>query len=496
MSNPSRFDKAELLSATGGYFFRHDCLRPCGYNIMQCEVRLKEDRSPLLPGTKCVLLLGKDAFTLWTGNTDNTLGEVRGSPYLLNNIPHIPSYLPQDCVDVKNYEAEFNEFLQKDYEEDEGKAKGILAEKRRHGKTARSNWRFWLKKDLEKAINIIHNDGVIPSRSFEPNYIIYPQAEEIIDRLLNLKDESLYLDIETDSNLQVTCCGLGFPNGDIYVVPLVTYNYSLAYDSLHKIIRALVIALRNNEVVSHNGYAFDWPVLQYKYKLPLGTRFYDTLLAQHRCYPEVEKSLGHCTSLWTHEPFHKDEACFNFQTAEQHRKLMVYCGKDVYTMMLIRKAIDNFARRIPGLESSIKQVNSSIKAYLIMTMTGIHFKEELRQSIVDENDRLATQYLRIINKLIGERFLREISGKSKKGMPGSNIQCVKYFHDLLHYPVIFRSQKTGKPSLGKRALYKLRLKHENPVIDFCLLYREVVKETGSLLFLPWKTKQIERTNNA
>ena len=59
---------------------------------------------------------------------------------------------------------------------------------------------------------------------------------------------------------------------------------------------------------------------------------------------------------------------------------------------------------------------------------------------------------------------------------------------MLGYPVVFKSKKTQLPSLGKKAMYKLRLKHDNPVIDFVLAYREVAKESGSLKFNPWKTQ--------
>lgn len=74
-------------------------------------------------------------------------------------------------------------------------------------------------------------------------------------------------------------------------------------------------------------------------------------------------------------------------------------------------------------------------------------------------------------------------------MPGSNKQCCTYFHDMLGYPVISRGKETKKgtrnASLAKQNMYKLRLRFDNPVIDFCLAYRELAKESGSLKFNPW-----------
>jgi hypothetical protein len=47
------------------------------------------------------------------------------------------------------------------------------------------------------------------------------------------------------------------------------------------------------------------------------------------------------------------------------------------------------------------------------------------------------------------------------------------------------------PSLNEKALYKLKLKYpENILIDICIAYRRVKKETGSLGFEPWNMKDL------
>jgi hypothetical protein len=71
-------------------------------------------------------------------------------------------------------------------------------------------------------------------------------------------------------------------------------------------------------------------------------------------------------------------------------------------------------------------------------------------------------------------------------MPGSSTQCVRYFHDLMGYPVLQRSAITKKPKLDEKSLLKLAIKHpDNPIIDLVLLYRGIAKETGSLGFIEW-----------
>lgn len=492
MSNPSRNDTGQLLSGWPvEEHFKKECFSQQGVNIMGAEVRTREDKSPLLPGTKVLLLLGKEAADEWTeGKTkDNTLGEIRGSPYELvvqgKPVVAIPSYLPQDAVDKKDWESTHNKLLV-DHEDSSAEKEPEGGEKRRHGITSRSNWRFWLKADCAKAFRILKNDGKIPARPFEPKYRIWPEQDEIIDRLEKTKDEELFLDIETDGNLHITCAGLGFSDGIIFVLPFVDNMYRRSYSHLPIILKSLSKAIYNNCVVAHNGAAFDFFVLAHKYHMPIGWRVYDTMLAQHRCFPEIEKSLGHCTSLWTYEPFHKDESYFYFTTPEQLNQLMRYCGKDVYTMMLIKRAIDSYAKTIPGLTESIAQVNEAIRPYLTIEMQGMHFKDEIRKEIMEENDKLMTQYIRMSNILVGGNTIKELQRKNKTSLVASPQKCVHYFHDMLEYPIVGRSKKTGLPSLGKNNIYKLRLRVNNPVLDLVIKYRETSKESGSLKFTEWK----------
>lgn len=487
MSNPSRFDKASLLSANGGSFFSNECLRP-EINVMQCQVRVKEDRSPLLPNTKVVLLLGQDAFQLWTGNPkDNTLNEARGSVFRLpDGTPCIPSYLPQEAVDLKDYESQFNDNTEQVDHTEEG-SDGEESEKSRKAATRRPNWPFWLKADTKKAVRILQNGGEVPAPLYVPKYIIYPDIEQCITQLLEHKNKYLYIDIETDYERNITVLAFSFGVGHpIFVVPFLTHTYARAYSNLAGFLRALAISFRDNIVVAHNGSNFDYVVFATKYKLAV-RRCYDSMLAWHRCFPEVEKSLGHVTSYFTYEPFHKDESNFSYNTPEVCQQLWRYCGKDVYTMILIHKAIEDHAARTPGLAASIQQVNDSIPAYLTMSLQGIKYDEQIRAGIVLENDRLMMQYLRMIDILVGSQNLKAIRGKtSKSPMPGSNKQCCTYFHDMMGYPVVARSKKTKMPSLAKTAMYKLRLRQDNPVIDLCLRYRMVQHESGMLGFEPYK----------
>jgi hypothetical protein len=198
--------------------------------------------------------------------------------------------------------------------------------------------------------------------------------------------------------------------------------------------------------------------------------------------------LGHCLSLWTWEPYHKDEGIFTPHDFKQYRQLLEYNGKDVAGMRLVKWAIDSYAKGVPGLEKSILQGNRCVYPYLLCSLNGMSFNEMARQAKLYENDKLMTHYLGMIR-----RFTEHLKYDGTL-LPTSSPSCVKFFHSFLNYDVVARSRsiskKTGKPlntpSLNEKAFWKLKLKYpDNALIDICVRYRQVKKDSGMLKFTPW-----------
>lgn len=477
LSNPSRQDtQGTLLSGAAGVFFSQDCLSPIT-NRWRCDIRTADTLNEgLLPDTLGILLLGEVALHTWAeGYNDYTINEQRGNA--LSNrfgLPCLCSYLPQDAMDMLDHESRLNPLLQgrdtSESKEDEGEDA-----KFRHGKTRRHNYRFWLQRDTSK---ILYRMGS-PSKLRDYTIKIFPQADEILYKLTTIRDEDFYFDIETDSDRNITCFGFSFGSDTIaYSVPILRYDYSLAYGrTTYQIIRALALALCRNIAVIHNS-SFDLFILAWKYRLLFGKRIYDTMLAQHRCFPEAEKSLGHCLSAWPNiwEHYHKDEGVFEPHNVEQEQRLWTYNAKDVIAMRHIKGEQLAYAETVRGLKDSIEQSNSCIYSFLLNTLHGIRVNEKLRAEMLLENDKLMTQYLRATRLLVGPNV---------DLLPSSSKSCVRYFHDIMDYPIVGRSKLTTAPSLDETNLLKLKLKNpDNVVIDFCIKYRQTLKETGSLNFQP------------
>jgi hypothetical protein len=484
MSNPSRFDTVRLMSNSN--FIDQYCFQP-EFGIMNCDIRLMQDDSPFLDGTKCIMLLGDSAMQKYAPMTRlNTIHEMRGSIFMYKDIPCIPSYLSEDCTDRSNYEAEHNPLAEGyDDEENYNGEDEETGDVKAMSKTSRKNYGFWLFKDIAKAKHIIRFGLPIPKR---PNIKVYPDADEVIGVLQDTKNQYMDFDIETDYEDQNLLC-FAFTFGDcIYSVPVLDYQYHWAYPQLTKIIKALHCAIISNTVVAHNGHAFDFFVLAKKYRIGI-VKAWDTMMATHRCFPGVEKSLGHSISLWTFLNFHKDMDSEKYYTQDDMMKKLLYCAHDVHGMREVRLAIQKYAKTIPGLESSIETAMASIRLYLICTLQGIRYDPIRVQAKITENDKLMEQYIRLCRILIGPGGMKEVQSavRGKPGaFPGSRTQCAKYFHDILGYPVIFKSPKTGEPSLGKKTMFKLQIEHDNPVIAIVNAYRGVQKETGVLSFNPWR----------
>jgi hypothetical protein len=477
LSQPSRFDFDGLLSGTAGHYF-DECLRP-DTNIQSCDIRLADDKTPLFPGTKVLLLLGHKAHATYC-DLGTTLEENRGNPFFYRNIPCISTFTPQDAMDMKDYEGKFNTYITEDNdEEDSGLAE--IFESNGKGRTKRGNYRFWVREDTRKAVRILMNDGKLPKLyEQQPNYHICPPVEVVLNFLRNAQSDVLFFDKETDFiSLDMRCFAISKLSDpyNVYVVPWLDIFYKpyYGYANQCRIYRALFkcINAQDNTLVAHNGKEFDFFVLAYKLRIPIN-KAYDTLIAQQRIYPKIEKSLGHCITLATYEPYHKNEGNHGYYNIDQAQQLYLYCGKDVFTMYLVYLWQQALMAQDAGLKASIDLAQASIRPYLTSSLLGMHYSEDERKAKLLYNDRMMMHMIRIMRVLMGPGVADLISSK----------KAANYFHDMLGYPIVART-KTNAACLNEENLYKLALKVENPVIQFLVKYRQIKKESGTLKFNPW-----------
>lgn len=431
-----------------------ECLKDVTYSIYDVEttdVKI-HDR---------VICLGDKAARMYLGSDTNIFTH-RGTLSVINNKPAICTFNLDEAYSFKASELELDN-------RDDTFSKD-------RGKTSRKNHLFWIKSDTKKLLgSIVPPDNNINIRTC-------PDIDMLSKELSKLNNQRIYLDIETDIDTDTLDC-IGFSVNDsprVFVVPVYRWNGKLAYpqDRLYRFLAVLSSALLRNTVIIHNC-MFDLVWLSVHLRIPFGRRIYDTMVAHKRILPEIEKSLGHCISLYTYQPYHKDEHQMS-RSAESEARLWAYNAKDVYAMRLVHKGQLAYAANQPGMMESIEQANNSLYPYLLATLRGLHVDIGRLAEAKIRSDKRIKQIRRIILALIGD----------PKFNPDSPVQLVKYFHDKLCYKVMARSKQTSKPSLGGKALYQLALKYDNPLIPSILYYREIVKERGMMDFcnhqFPWE----------
>jgi len=456
----SRFDKYKLLSGFAGQAFEN-ILHPISREA--CDIRCVGESSSRLGGTKVNLILGDE--TLAHFNRDGSLNELRGSPFYCgvgDNVINLATYHPQDTFDRKDYDSE-SDVADKDSLESESAVKG-------HGKTRRRNWRWWLNADVQKVKSYL-KFGIVSSPTIPSS--LYPNLDQVIFALSSATDDVLYFDIEVDKFKNITCLGLMLESQQgVYVIPWKRYDNQLAYSHLAfaKFLQALALAFSRNRIVVHNS-CFDLFVMAWRYKIPFPRNVWDTMLAWHRCYPEIDKSLGHLISYYTNFPYHKSEGIFDPKSSAQEQQLWNYNAKDIYTMAAVYKAqIAEVAKLGGAVENSITNVNSYIRPYLTMSFKGAKID---KVALVKRYETLTLKRQQL------ERCLGIITRRNELN-PRSSQQVKEYFYEQQ----MWECPNDKKPT-DKKTLYKLYIKNPYPSVRLVSYIRAIGKLASSMKFRMW-----------
>lgn len=366
------------------------------------------------------------------------------------------TYFAQDCMDRKDYESGSDD---DDDDDRDGTGKD-------RAPTSRQNYRFWFRRDLAKLMATTPETW--KSGRVEVGEGATPQ--DMAAWLHAQKGQTLFFDIESHppSNT-MQCFSIAAERGPVMSFTVYNYNGKLAYGAL-EVLAELTKAMQRNKMVIHNS-LFDLLFMAHYHGIPFGRDNADTMLMHHRLYPEAEKSLAHCISLYINAPYHKDEAgTFTPHNFQQQRKLLRYNAIDVLRLRQIYAAM---MAHNPEALPSIQQVNESIYPYAMASMTGIAINMPALRAARDELNRKAMQLCRIAKHLVGQPINL-----------GSGKQVANYLYTGMGYPVIARTD-AGEPATSSDALYRLQLKVNNPMLQLILAHKSIAKEASMLGFMPY-----------
>lgn len=190
--------------------------------------------------------------------------------------------------------------------------------------------------DLKKALRLA-KDGW---RLKEIDIVSLPSYQMILKKLDKWSEEKplLTCDIETwyktkipELDGQITCVGFAESPTSAFVIPFThTDKYRTAMwqvDEEAEILKKLKVVLEECPLIGHNAVHFDHFMLTDKYGIDANF-IHDTMFMAWSLHAEFPKSLAFCSSLYTDNPFWKDELSLARKGIIPRWKEFEYCGRD------------------------------------------------------------------------------------------------------------------------------------------------------------------------
>jgi len=477
LSNPSRFDiKSDKLLS--GYL--NTVVETILFPLRLKDINVVtlddiEHKLNRIPGETLVVLACGDACIKLLPAPYNKykLDEIRGYTIPTNEFTIIPTYFPQDILDMKDYEATHNPMKQKlSYRITQVQDEEL--DTKSHGKTNRNNYRFWFTQDINKAKRLIRKQPEVNSCKLHIN----PQLSLLLNWMDNIHNETVYFDIETIPETgQITCFALSTGPAEVYAIPIIDHHFEHIYSpqGTARILRSLARVFKDNIIVAHNA-MFDLLTMLYVYKIPPPPQkqIHCTMQMHHRLYPEVEKSLGHCVSLYTDQPFHKNDAdSYIPRTYQQWINLLTYNGKDVETLALVHKELLRRGK-MQNVLDSMTQANESIRPYLLLSFRGLKLDVDKLCSRIDECKEHANLLeTKVLSKLVGYNI-----------NPRSPQQVAHYLFDQL------KIKRPTKEPTNTKSLFNIMAAHYIPAIDVIIKARRLNKIASDLSFKLWRNDRL------
>jgi DNA polymerase-1 len=328
---------------------------------------------------------------------------------------------------------------------------------------------------------VLELDMVRVSDEMEFPEIILPKREYFLDpdmatRLQLIKEmcaaEWLSIDIEnpetSDGRRAISCVGFSDRPDRVMVIPIRGPQ-----DMLH--VRELCASPAQK--IFQNG-AYDITVLE-EYGVVVENFTWDTMLAQHSLYTEcagsdeedklgankakkkqaaIKKGLGFLASIYTKEPFWKDES----KTATNQQEFWLYNGKDAAVTREIR---DVQAQELSdfGVEEVFRHEQALLIPLMSMTRTGILVDKKVHAELMD---KYTSEVVRL------QAFLEMNVGGISNAKSPKQMQALLY--EKLKLPVQYKKRKDGTKSVtaDKDAINLLAEKYPHPVLLTILEIRE------------------------
>ncbi len=290
-------------------------------------------------------------------------------------------------------------------------------------------------------------DFELPKRRFEVDL----SFQELLDRLRLMrkeKPEYLAVDIETlpgPDGPVVWCIGFSPHPSWAFVVPILrrqTFAWTLEEEA-QLWLEISEIFLDEDIIKITQGGTYDLSILGKYYGLRLAKGTWgDTMFCHHASYPYIKKGLEVLCSIYTWEPYYKDEGKINLGRRTDESEFR-YNAKDCCVTREIYPETLKNARELDTLEGYSRSM-SILPSHLGMMIRGIKFDVATKEVLGKEFSKKATNAQDMVSAYAGESY--NLSSSQAKQ---------RLLYGLLALPFQYHP-KTKKVTTDKDALQKLK----------------------------------------
>jgi len=258
------------------------------------------------------------------------------------------------------------------------------------------------------------------------------QVYDWLDSVYNdwTEDSIVALDIET-LNDEISHLSLTMEPGKAIVIPFWTpYHNVWNVRAEWRIWDSIAELIEKYGCLGHN-IQFDAYYLWRKLGIRVNVA-HDTMVGFHIAYPGVPKDLGTLTSLYTREPFYKDDGGDFKVQPENEAAFLRYSALDAAVLHDILPGVLRDLKAQGNLEVYYDTIKL-VEPVLFMQGKGIRLDMDRRSRMAGYYRRLEEHILAYMGKLLGISL-----------NPNSHPQCVAYFHGEKVYLSTFKAWPTDE----------------------------------------------------
>ncbi|MDI6785078.1 MAG: DNA polymerase [bacterium] len=323
-------------------------------------------------------------------------------------------------------------------------------------------FKYFIKADLKRILEESKTPTIsLPSR----NLIVLPSYAEICGYLESCKVEKrLAVDIEV-LNEEISHVAIAKSPSDAISISFTSQSEAfLTPPQEAHVWRLIAELMENTEIVKENqNITFDAAFMFRKLGIVV-KNMEDTMVQMGILFPDFPKSLGFITSLYTREPYYKDERKKQTKLFDE-RKFGVYNAKDAAIVSEIRPKLDAELVRQGNWETYQWQ-RRMIGPCVYMQERGMKIDVEGLKKANEEADKRLIELEAKIVKAVGHSF-----------NPRSPDQVATYFYKELG---IEPYTKKGRPTTDQNAIRRLA-RRGIPVAVMMRDYRKAHKFKTSYL---------------